>query len=216
MDLKKINDAFTSIPPSQTFPVAVRMCSSAKELPEKVRLPQRAYGVDHLALHAIAMARRYGWVIAVTKPSPVMYRASVSGLVKPPPDIVGWLFSGLSWLWGMTKEAGAAAIENMHKFEYGYIPHALIAPLDRAGFEPHVIIQYASPAQIWVLLTDISMAIKRAVWMFGLTAGSGCTVTSPRTNADRRSPVCAGGTGERLVPHPQTVNWRFFHTGFKD
>ncbi len=84
MDLKKINDAYTKYLRPQTFPVAVRMCSSEKELPEKVRLPQRDMGLNISLCHAIAMARRYGWVIAVDKTVSCYVPAISLGFVNPP------------------------------------------------------------------------------------------------------------------------------------
>jgi uncharacterized protein (DUF169 family) len=60
MDLEKINDAFNQYLRPQTFPVAMRMCSSESELPPKVRIAQRDMGLTISLCHAIGMARRYG------------------------------------------------------------------------------------------------------------------------------------------------------------
>jgi len=203
MDLKKINDAFTQYLRPQTFPVAVRMCSSEKELPAKVRLPQRDMGLTISLCHAIAMARRYGWVIAVDKTVSCYVPALSLGFVKPPPDILDGSFQASQGLWGMTKEAAAASIENMYKFEYGLYTHALIAPLDRASFEPHVVIQYASPAQLWVLLTGYLNGNKKGGLDVRLTTGSGCTSYITKTMLTDEAQFVLVGTGERLVPHPQ-------------
>jgi len=67
MDPKQISDALNQYVRPQTFPVAIRMCTSEEELPEKVRLPLRDVGTNVSLCHAIAMARRYGWTLAVDK-----------------------------------------------------------------------------------------------------------------------------------------------------
>lgn len=46
VDLKEVNEALTRHIRPQSFPVAIRMCESADELPEKVRIPQRDMGSD--------------------------------------------------------------------------------------------------------------------------------------------------------------------------
>ena len=40
-NLKKIDEALTTYLRPQTYPVAIRMCESDAELPEKVRLPEK-------------------------------------------------------------------------------------------------------------------------------------------------------------------------------
>ena len=45
-DAKRIDEALNQYLRLQTFPVAVRMCESEDELPERVRIPQRDLGID--------------------------------------------------------------------------------------------------------------------------------------------------------------------------
>jgi uncharacterized protein (DUF169 family) len=66
-DLKQVNEALNFYLRPSSFPVAVKLCESEKELPEKVRIPQKDLGLTISLCHAIALARRYGWTVAVDK-----------------------------------------------------------------------------------------------------------------------------------------------------
>lgn len=69
-------------------------------------------------------------------------------LLSLPPDVVDGSFQESQGNWGQTKEAAAATIENMPKFDYGKYQYILMAPIGKADFEPDCIITYANPAQI--------------------------------------------------------------------
>ena len=68
-DLTQIDEALNRYLRPQTFPVAIRLCESDEELPERVRIPQRDLGITISLCHAIAMARRYGrpWLLTNTR-----------------------------------------------------------------------------------------------------------------------------------------------------
>src|SRR5262249_29329094 len=51
----------------QTFPVAIRMLKPGEELPEKARRPARDFKKLSMNCQVIDMARRYGWMIALTR-----------------------------------------------------------------------------------------------------------------------------------------------------
>jgi uncharacterized protein (DUF169 family) len=203
VDLSKINDAYNKYIRPQTYPVAIRMCESDSELPEKVRFPMRDLGINISLCHAIAMTRRYGWVIAIDKTVSCYVPAISLGFVKIPSDIADGSMQASLGLWGMGKEEAALFIRNMSKFEYGKYKYVLIAPLDRTSFEPHVILQYATPAQIWVLLSAYLAAIGKSGLDIHLTSGAGCTTYITKTIQTDEAQFVLVGTGERLIPHPQ-------------
>ena len=203
VDLKDINEALTRHIRPQSFPVAIRMCESADELPEKVRIPQKDMGLDISLCHAIAMTRRYGWTIAVDKYQ-TCYVAGISmGFLPIKPDVADGSFQESLGLWGQTKEAAAAAIARMPKFDYGKYTHVLMAPVDKAAFEPHTIMVYGNPAQIWVLLNGYLSGTRKGGLDITLQTGSGCTSHITRTIQSDEAKFVLVGTGERLVPHTQ-------------
>ncbi len=204
VDLKQVSEALNSHIRPLSFPVAIRMCESAEELPEKVRIPQRDLGLDISLCHAIAMARRYGWTMAVDKYQTCSVAGISMGFLPIKPDVADGSFQASLGLWGQTQDAAAAAIANMPRFDYGKYSHVLMAPVEKATFEPHVIMVYGNPAQIWVLLNGyLTGTGTRGGLDVTLTTGSGCTSHITRTIQSGDAKFVLVGTGERLVPHTQ-------------
>lgn len=203
MELKEINDALNQYLRPQTFPLAIRMCASQSELPEKVRLPTRDMGLSVSSCHAIGMARRYGWTIAVDKTVSCYVPAISLGFVPLPSDVEDGSFQAGIGLRGMSQERAALAIKEMPKLPHGQYESVVIAPVDRAGFEPHVIMVYASPAQIWILLAAYLTGAGKTGLDVRLAAGSGCTSYITKAILTNEAQFALVGTGERLGPHPQ-------------
>ncbi|NIQ90920.1 MAG: DUF169 domain-containing protein, partial [Deltaproteobacteria bacterium] len=65
VDLSKFNDALTEHVRLDSFPVAVRMVKPGEQLPERLKRPAQDLKIKVATCQAIAMARRYGWVVAV-------------------------------------------------------------------------------------------------------------------------------------------------------
>ncbi len=202
-DLKRISDALNTYIRPQTFPVAIRLCAGAEELPEKVRLPQRDLGITISLCHAIAMARRYGWAVAVDKHQSCYVAGLSLGLLPLRPDVADGSFPASLGIWGMNKEQHAAAIQRIPKFEYGKYKYVLLAPAEKADFEPHLILMYGNPAQIWILLSAYLSGTGQPGLEVTLSSGSGCTNYITRALQKDQAQFALVGTGERLVPHPQ-------------
>ncbi len=131
----------------QTFPVAIRMLKPGEEIPERAKRPARDFKKLSMSCQVIDMARRYGWTIALTREDHICSLGIIAiGFDKPLPIYnVGTLCEGM---YTETKEAGQrseAAIDKLTPGEYSCL---LVAPLDRATFEPHVVCVYANPAQV--------------------------------------------------------------------
>jgi len=201
-DLKKMDEELTRYLHPETSPVAIRMCESEDELPERTRIPQRDLGITISLCHAIALAKRYGWTLAVDK-NQSCYVAGISmGFLPPLPDVIDGSFQASLGIWGQSKEGAAAAIENMTKFEYGRYKYVLMAPIGKAAFEPHCVITYANPAQVWVLLSGYLRGTGKPGGLdVTLTTGSGCTSHITRTIQTNEAQFVLVGTGERLVPN---------------
>jgi len=206
-DLRQIDEALNRYLRPQTFPVAIRLCESDEELPERVRIPQRDLGITISLCHAIAMARRYGWTMAVDKYQSCYVAGLSMGFLPLLPDVLDGTFQQSLEI-GMVM--GPEAIQNLPKFEYGKYKYVLMAPVGSATFEPHVILTYGNPAQIWVLLGGyLSGTRKRGGLDVTLTTGAGCTNHITRTIQTNEARFALVGTGERLVPHPQDYECAF-------
>jgi uncharacterized protein (DUF169 family) len=183
------------------------MCESEEELPERVRIPQRDLGITISLCHAIAMARRYGWTLAVDKHQSCYVGGISMGFLPLLSDVLDGSFQQSL---GAVPVMGPEAIQNMPKFEYGKYKYVLMAPVGTATFEPHLILTYGNPAQIWVHLGGyLAGTRKRGGLDVTLTTGAGCTNHITRTIQADEAQFVLVGTGERLVPHPQDYECAF-------
>lgn len=134
------------------FPVAVKMVKSDDTLPERVKRPFKDLKLKIAICQAIAMARRYGWVLAVGEEDiSCPLAAAVFGFKQ----ISEFYHEGeaCAGMYTETPEAGQLSEARVAKYSYGEFQYILAAPLHRTTFEPQVVVIYANPAQILRLLT---------------------------------------------------------------
>jgi uncharacterized protein (DUF169 family) len=202
-DLKNIDEALTAYLRPQTYPVAVRMCESAAELPERAKYPVRDLGLTVSLCHALTMTRRYGWTLAVDKQQSCWAAGLSMGFLPLLPDIVDGSYQASLGLWGMTAEAAAAMVRDLPKFAYDRYKYVLMAPLHRAAFTPDLVLIYGNPAQIWVLLASYLTSSGKTALETTLAWGAGCTTYITKAIQTDECQFALIGAGERLVPHPQ-------------
>ena len=184
----------------QTFPVAIRMLRPGEAIPDRARRPARDFKKLSMNCQVIDMARRYGWTIALTREDSICSLGIAAlGLEKPT-----HMFSSGTLCEGMyteTKQAGQrseAAVDRFGPGEYGGL---LVAPLDRATFEPDLVCVYGNPAQVMRLT-------QAALWKKGgkLTSAFGgrvvCAdiiVTTMRTDQPQVILPCSGDRISRAI-----------------
>lgn len=151
-NLTKFYDALVEHVRFDSFPVAVRMVKPGETLPERVKRPVEDMGIKVATCQAIAIARRYGWVVAIgDEDISCPLTAVVFGFRRPSEFYLqGRACAGM---YTETEEAGVRSEEQVEKFSFGEYRYILVAPLHRTAFEPEVIIIYANPAQVLRLLT---------------------------------------------------------------
>jgi MtaA/CmuA family methyltransferase len=165
MDVKTADRELQTYLRPQTFPVAIRMLKTGEPIPDKARRPARDFKKLSMNCQVIDMARRYGWTIALTREDHICSLGIAAlGFEKPTHlHTSGTLCEGM---YTETKEAGRrseAASDRLPAGEYGTL---LVAPLDRATFEPHLVCVYGNPAQVMRL-------IQGALWKRGGKLASG-------------------------------------------
>ncbi|MBI4913204.1 MAG: DUF169 domain-containing protein [Acidobacteria bacterium] len=136
----------------QSLPVAIRMCRDTGEVPPKAKRPARDLGFQAAICQAVALARNYGWTLALEKEDLSCPLAqAVFGFV-PPNDfyLEGHACAGL---YTASPQAGAATEAQVARFEPGAYAALVVAPVARADFEADVVLVYATPAQVMRLVT---------------------------------------------------------------
>ena len=147
MELQKISEALDTFIRPGTFPVAVKMARSAAEIPDKARMPKRDLGVTMPACQGVAIARRLGWLIAMGKEDMLCPIGAISlGLLPAKAKFLDGSFNVPFWL--KSQELRSKLNRNLPRLEYGRYTHVIMAPLNRANFEPQIVIIYGNPAQV--------------------------------------------------------------------
>ena len=147
MDLRQIGKDLDLYLHLQSFPVAVRMITSAEDIPKKARMPKRDLETPMAVCQGIALARRSGWLMAMSREDMACPLGALTlGFVPARDKFLNGSISVYPWL----KNQGARAkmAQALPRLEPGKYNHILIAPVHRADFEAHLIIVYGNPAQI--------------------------------------------------------------------
>lgn len=129
------------------FPVAVRFFRDWDEVPPRTKRPSQDMGNRFTTCQAIAMARRYGWSIALGREdSSCVLGAMALGIEK---RLDFYTEGNLCIdLYTENLEAGRLSEESVPRLPEGEYLGVLAAPLIRTTFEPHTIVIYGNSAQI--------------------------------------------------------------------
>jgi len=130
-----------------TFPVAIRFLRNWDEAPPRAKRPARDLHHRFTTCQAIAMSRRYGWVMALGREdSSCVLGAAALGLEKRLPHYVeGNLCVNL---YTENLKAGRLSEESVPALEEGRYVGVATAPLSRASFTPDSIVVYGNGAQV--------------------------------------------------------------------
>jgi MtaA/CmuA family methyltransferase len=191
----------------QTFPVAIRMLRPGEAIPDKARRPARDFKKLSMNCQVIDMARRYGWTIALTRDDHICSLGIAALGFEKPTHLhnSGTLCEGM---YTETKEAGVRSEAAVDRFDPGAYHALLVAPLDRAGFEPDLVCVYANPAQVMRL-------VQAALWKRGgkLPASFGgrisCSEVIVTTLRTDRSQVVLPCSGDRIFGQTQDHEMAF-------
>ena len=134
-----------------TFPLAIRMLAPGEPTPDGVRSPHRSLGERWIVCQSVGIARRYGWGVVLDQNDVICPLASVAFGLRAPVDeyLKGYAALGMY----CDSEAAAANLEaQTWTFPPGRFDRIALAPLAKAGFEPHVVAVYANSAQVMRLV----------------------------------------------------------------
>jgi len=147
MDLSKISKALDTYVRLQSSPAAVRMLSSTDEIPKRVKMPKRDLRVRLAVCQGITLARRSGWTMAMGLEDMLCPIGSLTlGFLPAKAKFLDGS-SGIP-LWLKDQSARAKVTQELPRLELKKYACLLVAPVERADFEPHLIIIYGNPAQI--------------------------------------------------------------------
>jgi uncharacterized protein (DUF169 family) len=187
----------------KTSPVAAKFLKNKAELPEKTRRPSVALGKRIAICQGVTMARNYGWTVGLTKEDVICVPASIvfgfSESSDPPASLAG-LFCEANF--SSAEDLARKETSSMSRFENGEIEAIVMAPLERASFEPDTILIYGNPAQVMRMTQAWSyMAGERIQGHFGGKVECDEYLIAPfKTQSPR---VVNPGNGERIFAGTQ-------------
>jgi len=133
-----------------TYPLAIKMVKSEKEIPEDAIRPFRDMGYHLDNCQAFSMSRRGKKIIAMTKEDMWCMSPFVGyGFVKPSKE---WLEAKHRDALGINPEARKKAVQSAPRFKVGEYIGIISAPLEKCNFEPDMFMIYCDPYQLTHLL----------------------------------------------------------------
>jgi uncharacterized protein (DUF169 family) len=150
-DLKEVDQILSTYIRPQTFPVAIKMLKSEDEIPEKTRRPFQQLKKKIAICQGIGMSRKLGWAVAMGKEDmQCSLGAAPFGFFKN----IDFFDEGnlAAGMFAASAEAGKKEEDLIDRFDHGTYSHILVAPLNRAAFDPDLVMLYGNPAQIMRLI----------------------------------------------------------------
>jgi uncharacterized protein (DUF169 family) len=146
-DPKSIAEALEHYLRISTFPIGITMVAEESEIPEKARRPTAHFGHKYATCQAIAIARRYGWTLALDiSDMACSLGVVVVGFAEPTPTYSeGHLCAGF---YTESAEAGAKSEEAVDKLPAGSGRYLVVGPLRRFTELPDVVCIYGNSAQV--------------------------------------------------------------------
>ncbi len=135
-----------------TFPLGIKSYKAGEPLPDRVKCPSKHLGVKTAICQAISIARRYGWVMALSGDdiSCPIAKAVFGFAERNEYYNSGKLAEGM---YASCAEAGARFEEALAKYEPGEYAYVVAGPLGRASFVPDTVLVYGNSAQVVRLLS---------------------------------------------------------------
>lgn len=201
MDLNQVNDVLTEYVKLMEFPVAIKMLQNynLEELRQghpKAKIPHLDLKMKVITCQAMAMARKYGWELILTKEDINCGTGLVTlGFVK----MIDSMLNGEDPVApvNQSKEARSRRMRALPKFECGKYKSLLIAPIHRASFEPDAIVIYGNTAQVMRMVQG-ALFFEGGSLSSSCAGGQGCSQYITQTIADKLCRYILPGNGDRI------------------
>ena len=196
MNLAKIDEVVSTYVKPQTYLLAVKMLSSDDEVPQDAKHPLRDFGVSFTFCQALALSRREGLTLMLDKESQSCPIALVGlGFVKPEEYLSGkFALAPIN----QSAEARKKTAQQLPRLKFGQFNAILISPLQKAGFDPDVIIFYGNGAQVMRMIQAAVFASGESLTSKS-TGSGGCLLPIVATILEGQCKFGIPGNGERRL-----------------
>jgi uncharacterized protein (DUF169 family) len=196
VSLGKIDEAMSTYVRHQTYPLAIKMLTSEDEIPQDAKSPLRDYGASFTLCQALALGRRDGLTVVLDKHSQSCPIALAGlGFVRPDEYLSGKYALAPT---NRPAEAQKKAAEAVPRFEFGKFRYILISPIQKASFDPDVIIFYGNGAQVMRMIQAAVFASGESLTSKSSGAG-GCLLPIVEPIVEGKCKYSVPGNGERRL-----------------
>jgi uncharacterized protein (DUF169 family) len=172
------------------------MLSSHDEVPKDAKQPLRDFGAALTLCQALALSRREGLTLVLDKQSQSCPIALVGlGLVKPEEYLSGkFVLAPINQSVAARKKTAA----QLPRFKFGQFNSILISPIQKAGFDPDVILFYGNGAQVMRMIQ--AAVFESGEQLTSMSTGSGgCLIPIVASILEGQCKFCIPGNGERRL-----------------
>ncbi|MGI6551847.1 MAG: DUF169 domain-containing protein [Bacillota bacterium] len=206
-DLQKLQETLTDLIRPSSPPLGVKLLKEGEELPPKTRLPKQDFKMRFAICQANALARRYGWVLALGKEDQSCPIGSVVLGLREAVDFYtqGNLAHGM---YCASLEAGARSEAAVPRLAYGEYARLLVGPLARLSVEPDFVLVYGNAAQVMRLVHGALYHEGGAITS-SFTGRGECGEIIVNTIKSGACQVILPGNGERVFGYTQDDEMAF-------
>jgi uncharacterized protein (DUF169 family) len=195
MDLNEVDETLIHYVRIQTYPIAVKLCSTTRGIPARVKFPLKDLRHKIPLCQGIALARRYGWVIAIgNEDQSCPFGALTMGFVPAKAGYLDGTF--LDSIYPGKKNIEAGVAQAASRLEYGKYKYVVFAPLHRAFFDPDLIIVYGNAAQVARMIQG-SLRKRGGKLSSSSLGGIACSAVIAKTMLEDECQYVVAGAGDR-------------------
>jgi uncharacterized protein (DUF169 family) len=183
----------------KTFPVAMKLLEDPEELKRNkwVRKLDRKATLCQL----ITKVRTFDWTVGATAEDLFGHACSAMlGLTERPPEVMDGTFRSLVWV--KTKEDGKKYEQSIPTIPTGKFKAVMLAPLLYDPFDPDIILIYANPAQMILLINSIQFENYERLQFF-CVGESSCSDAIAQCYLTNKLALAIPCYGERRYGHAQ-------------
>ena len=185
----------------KTFPVAIKLLEDSEELSKNrwVRRPDKRLTLCQL----ISIVRTFDWTVGVTADDLNLQCASIVGLVgfnDLPEEIKDGTFRSLVWC--NNKQDGEKFEAAIQRIPSGKYRAVLIAPLVYSASDPDMVLIYANPAQMILVINALQFENYERLQFF-CVGESSCSDAIARCYLSGNPSLTIPCYGERRFGHAQ-------------
>lgn len=190
-----------------TLPLAVKMLAATGDIPDRAKVPLRDLKKRVAACQSLSLARRYGWLMAVTRED---QSCPIGSVVMGFQEAVPYYTEGnlAAGMYTASKEAGARSEDALARFPLGLYPVLLAGPLARFPYEPDLVVVYGNAAQV-MRLVQAALYREGGVITSGFAGRAACSHIIVTTMETGRPQVILPCTGDRIFGQTQDDEMAF-------